>query len=171
MRVFLEISMWSNSLSKEHTHTLVGQTAPHPSRVLIKPAWAEKKKKKKAVSSSSVPVGYPQTTTCPWTSQPYVLVSLAWGFYCYNETLWPKRKLGYGGLKMLGPGNGTIRRCGLVGGSASLWGGLWDPPPSFLTTVCSWLPLDEDVELSAPPAPCLSGCSCVSYYNNNGLKL
>ena len=24
-------------------------------------------------------------------------------------------------------------------------------------TVCSWLPLDEDVELSATPAPCLPG--------------
>jgi hypothetical protein len=25
------------------------------------------------------------------------------------------------GLNMLGPGNGTIRKCGLVGGSVSLW--------------------------------------------------
>ena len=27
-----------------------------------------------------------------------------------------------GGLNMLGPGSGTIRRCGLVEGSMSLWG-------------------------------------------------
>ena len=27
-----------------------------------------------------------------------------------------------GGLNMLGPGNGTIRRCGLVGVGVSLWG-------------------------------------------------
>jgi hypothetical protein len=26
------------------------------------------------------------------------------------------------GLNMLDPGSGTIRRCGLVGGSVSLWG-------------------------------------------------
>jgi len=25
-------------------------------------------------------------------------------------------------------------------------------------SVCSWLPSGEDVELSAPPAPCLPGC-------------
>jgi hypothetical protein len=29
-------------------------------------------------------------------------------------------KTEYGGLNMLGPGNGTIRRCGLVGRSVSL---------------------------------------------------
>jgi len=29
-----------------------------------------------------------------------------------------------GGLNMLGPGSGTIRRCGLVGRRVSLWG--WD---------------------------------------------
>ena len=28
-----------------------------------------------------------------------------------------------GGLNMLGPGSGTIWRCGLVGGSVSLWWG------------------------------------------------
>jgi hypothetical protein len=34
-----------------------------------------------------------------------------------------------GGLNMLGPGTGTIRRRGLVGGSVSLWG--WALRPSF----------------------------------------
>ncbi|KRY63421.1 hypothetical protein T4D_11520 [Trichinella pseudospiralis] len=42
---------------------------------------------------------------------------------------------------MLGPGSGTIWRCGLVGVGVSLW-----------------QPLDEDVELSALPAPCLPRC-------------
>jgi len=32
---------------------------------------------------------------------------------------------------MLGAGSSTIRRCGLVGGSVSLGGGLGDPPPSY----------------------------------------
>jgi len=31
------------------------------------------------------------------------------------------------GLHMLGPGSGTIRRCGLVEGSVSLWGWAWRP--------------------------------------------
>jgi len=47
--------------------------------------------------------------------------------------------------------------CGLVGGMGieTLLLTIWE-------TVCSWLPLDEDVELSAPfPAPCLPG-SCYS---------
>jgi hypothetical protein len=43
-----------------------------------------------------------------------------------------------GGLNMLGPGSGTIRRCGLDGGSVSLWAWpAWKP-------VFSGLPLDED---------------------------
>jgi len=32
-----------------------------------------------------------------------------------------------GGLHMLGPGSGTIRGCGLVGGSVSLLGWAWRP--------------------------------------------
>jgi len=35
-----------------------------------------------------------------------------------------------GGLHMLGLGSGTIKRCGFVGGSVPLWGGLGDPPPN-----------------------------------------
>ena len=41
--------------------------------------------------------------------------------------------------------------------SVSLWGGLWDHPPRCLKTVCSCLPSDEDVELSASTAPCFPG--------------
>lgn len=36
------------------------------------------------------------------------------------------------GFHVLGLGSGTIIKCGLVGGSVSLWGGLGDPPPSCL---------------------------------------
>ena len=39
------------------------------------------------------------------------------------EYAWPRDTHTHcGGLNMLGPGNGTVRRCGLVGGSVSLWG-------------------------------------------------
>jgi hypothetical protein len=46
-----------------------------------------------------------------------------------------------GGLNMIGPGSGTMRRCGLVGGSMSLWG--WSLRPSSLpvrqsSSVCLW---------------------------------
>jgi len=34
----------------------------------------------------------------------------------------------YGGLKMIGPGNSTIRRCGLVRGSVPFW--MWAFRPS-----------------------------------------
>ena len=68
------------------------------------------------------------------------------------------------GLNLLGLGSGTVRRFGLVGAGVA-WleevchygGGLWDPSPSCLRTVCTWHPLDKDVELSAAPAPCLPG--------------
>jgi hypothetical protein len=71
-----------------------------------------------------------------------------------------------------------VQGVALLGGAAlleSLWpwwgGGLWDPPPRCLETVSSWLPLDEVVELSAPPAPCLPGCHHGSYHDDNGLNL
>jgi hypothetical protein len=68
------------------------------------------------------------------------------------------------GLYMLGPGRVTIRRCGLVGVGVTLLGKhatvglsneillliIWEP-------VFYW-PSDENVELSAPPAPCVPGC-------------
>ena len=64
-----------------------------------------------------------------------------------------------GGLNMLGLGCAIIRNCGLVGRSLSLWRvgfetfllTMWEP-------VLSCLPLEQDIELSAPPVPCLPGC-------------
>jgi len=41
----------------------------------------------------------------------------------------PSTKAACGGLNMLGPGSGTLRRCGLVGRNVSLWG--WALRPSF----------------------------------------
>jgi hypothetical protein len=63
-------------------------------------------------------------------------------------------------LDMLTLGSGNIWRCDLVGGSVSLWG--WSLRSlSVLAawkTVFSCLPLEQDVEFSAPPAPRLLGC-------------
>jgi hypothetical protein len=62
------------------------------------------------------------------------------------------------GLYMLGPGSGTIKRCGPVVVSVSLW--VW----ALRLTLAAWKlifskqPSYEDVEFSAPPAPCLPGC-------------
>jgi hypothetical protein len=50
--------------------------------------------------------------------------------------------------------SGTVGRCGIVGvgvGFNTLVPGAWEP-------VFCWQPSDEDVELSAPPVPCLPGC-------------
>jgi len=54
---------------------------------------------------------------------------------------------------MLGPGRGTYqRKCVTVGmGFKTLIIAAWKP-------VFPQQPSDEDVELSAPPAPCLFGC-------------
>jgi len=41
---------------------------------------------------------------------------------------WAK-KSGFDGLSMLGPGSGTIRRCGLVGVGVSLWAWALRPSP------------------------------------------
>jgi hypothetical protein len=38
-------------------------------------------------------------------------------------------------------------------------------------TVSSWLPLDQEAELLAPPAPCLPACCHVSHHDDNGLNL
>jgi hypothetical protein len=75
-----------------------------------------------------------------------------------------------GGLNMLGPGNGTIRR---YGGSVSMWE--WGFETLLLVawrTVLSWLPSDQDAELSAPsPALCLPVCCNACYYDDTGLNL
>ena len=78
---------------------------------------------------------------------------------------------------MLGLGSGTIRRCGLVEVGVALLeevcrfvGGFWTLL-AVCETVCSWLPLDEDVELSAFPAMCLPGPCRASLHDDNGLNL
>lgn len=72
-----------------------------------------------------------------------------------------------GGLNMLAPGSGTSRRCGLVGESVALLEEVWPCWRKYGTVsvynetlllatwepVFSWLPLNEDVELSPPPVP------------------
>ena len=56
------------------------------------------------------------------------------------------------GLYMLAPGSGIVAKCGLVGvGFNTLVLATWEPVFHQQTS-------DEDVELSAPPAPCLSRC-------------
>ena len=72
----------------------------------------------------------------------------------------------------------TARRYGLVGGSTSLWGQALrsyaqaplhrrEPPPGCLwKTVSSWLPTDQDVELSASPASYLLGYIHASHHDN-----
>jgi hypothetical protein len=71
-------------------------------------------------------------------------------------------------------GSGTIRRCGLVGGSMPLRG--WGFEVSYAKTIPnmehSLLGLvDQDLELSAPPAPCLPASCHGSCRDNNGLNL
>jgi hypothetical protein len=44
-------------------------------------------------------------------------------------------------------------------------------PPSVEYLVSSWLPLNQDIELSAPPASCLPGCCYASRDDDNGLNL
>ena len=80
-------------------------------------------------------------------------------------------------------GSGTVRRCGLVGGSVSLWGQASRSPVLKLCpkkNQASWLPvedsylllsLDQVGQLSAPLAPCLPGCCHVSHHDYNGLNL
>ena len=77
----------------------------------------------------------------------------------------------------LAHGGGTIRRCGLVGRSAS-------PSPwrqALRSHICSnsaqcgrntgssWLPSDQDIELlTLSPAACLSTCRHVAHHDDNG---
>jgi hypothetical protein len=62
-------------------------------------------------------------------------------------------------FNMLVPGSGTIRRCGLVGGSGTLWGMGFETLLQITCESVLWcLPLEQDGELSAPPLPCLPRC-------------
>ena len=76
----------------------------------------------------------------------------------------------------LAHGSATIRRCGLIGGTASLWGWAWRVPsapalpPEGLSL--SWLLSYQDVELLAPSiTPCLPECCHASCHDDNGLNL
>jgi len=54
----------------------------------------------------------------------------------------------------------------------SFWGWTFETLllTAWKTVVLSCLPLDKDVELLAPPAPCLPGC-CHASCHDNGLNL
>ena len=87
------------------------------------------------------------------TSGTRELVQLVWWF----EYAWPM-------------GSSTIR-CGLVGGSVSTW--VWtlrELPLSYLRMWVFCLCSEQDVELSAPPVPCLPGCCYASHRDDNGLN-
>jgi hypothetical protein len=89
----------------------------------------------------------------------------------------------WGGLNAW-PTRSTIRRCGLVTGSVPQWGwalrsyaqALPSMEDRLLLAACripspSVLPMDQDVKLSAPPAPCLPTCYYGPYLDDNGLNL
>ena len=72
-------------------------------------------------------------------------------------------------------GIGTIRRCGLVGGSVSLWGVGFEV--SYVQAILNvahtllLLTLDENGELSAPsPATCQPACCHASHHDDNELN-
>jgi hypothetical protein len=70
-------------------------------------------------------------------------------FSAFNNFL-DRKFLHVGGLKTLGPGYGTIKRCGNVGVGVALLEEL-SSSQCRRNSVPS-LPLDEDVELSPPPS-------------------
>ena len=85
----------------------------------------------------------------------------------------------------------SIRRCGLLGISVALLDKVChcvgrlseflvfklcpvlNRLPSWLPLKdnLSWLPLDQDIEISAHPVPRLSGCCHASRHDDNGLNL
>ena len=73
-------------------------------------------------------------------------------------------------MNVRGPGSDTIRRCGHIGvvavgvGFEVLLLATWKP-------VFSYLPLEEDVELSASPALSLPAHCHASFIDDNGLNL
>jgi hypothetical protein len=80
------------------------------------------------------------------------------------------------------PGNGTIRRYGLVGVGVALLEWVWPCWRKCVTVwvgnvilllaawlIDFWLPLEQDVELSASPMPCLPGHCHASHHDDDGL--
>jgi hypothetical protein len=98
----------------------------------------------------------------------YTSLRTATMFYEIIHCMLPhfKHKTGIcGGLNMLGPGSGTIRRCGLVEVGVALLEEVCHCRRGFKTLIlAAWKPVfsgrpsDEDVELSAPHVPWLPGC-------------
>jgi hypothetical protein len=68
-------------------------------------------------------------------------------------------------------GSGAIGRCGLVRGSVSLWGVVFETLIlAIYRTVFSRLSSEQDLELSAPPTPFLPGCCHSSCLDDNELN-
>ena len=81
-------------------------------------------------------------------------------------------------LNMLDPGSGTIRKYGLVGIGVALLekvfhvvGGLGNLLLTDWKTAVFCLPPEQDVQFSAPLAPCLPECCHDSRHDDNGLNL
>jgi hypothetical protein len=75
-------------------------------------------------------------------------------------------------LNIVVPGDGTIRRCGLVRRRVSLYRvGFETVLLTAWKTVVFWMQMDQDVELSAPPAPSLPGCCHASSLHDKALNL
>ena len=62
-------------------------------------------------------------------------------------------------------------RCSLIGGSVTVGVGFGALLLGDHQIVFSWVPSEQDVELSAPPAPCLPGCCSAFHLDDNGLTL
>jgi hypothetical protein len=82
------------------------------------------------------------------------------------------------GLNMLGPGNGTIRRCGIVGVGVALLEGLYhcggelgDPPPNRLEESLLLSAFGSRYRTLSSSTPCLPACCQASCYEDNELKL
>jgi hypothetical protein len=83
------------------------------------------------------------------------------------ELEWPSKN---SDLNAGPPGSGTIRRCGLVGGSVAL--GVGSEAQASPSVTLSPVHSDLGVELSAPsPIPCMPVCRHTSCNDNNGLNL
>lgn len=74
-----------------------------------------------------------------------------------------------GDLHMFGPGNGTFSRCGLVGSILERQGNEIFLPAAWMA-VFSCLPpvASVELELSAPPVPCLPGHCHAFCHEDNG---
>jgi len=75
------------------------------------------------------------------------------------------------GLHMLGPRSGTIRRCGLVGRSVSLWGGLGDLPSRMLSLFLAFFEWRCGTQLLLHHACLDSSMLPCSSLDDNGLNL